>query len=33
MLEDAGVVKSREEGKFTRYSLNVELVKKHRILE
>ena len=33
MLEDADVVGSREEGKFTLYSLNVELLRKHRIFD
>ena len=33
MLEDAGVIKSREEGKFTLYSLNVGLLRKHRIFD
>ena len=33
MLEDAGVIGSREEGKFTLYSLNVEVLRKHRIFD
>ena len=33
MLEDADVIGSREEGKFTLYSLNVELLRKHRIFD
>ncbi len=33
MLEDAGVITSRKQGKFTLYSLNIELLKKHRVFE
>jgi DNA-binding transcriptional ArsR family regulator len=33
MLEDAGVIRSREEGKFTLYSLNIELLRRHRIFD
>lgn len=33
MLEDAGVITGRKEGRFTLYSLNVELLKKHRVFE
>lgn len=33
MLEDAGVLRSREEGKFTLCSLNIELLRKHRVFD
>jgi DNA-binding transcriptional ArsR family regulator len=33
MLEEASVITRREEGKFTLYSLNVEVLRKHRVFE
>ena len=33
MLEEASVITRREEGKFTLYSLDVEVLRKHRVFE
>ncbi len=33
MLEEASVITRREEGRFTLYSLNVEVFSKHRVFE
>ena len=33
MLEEASVITRREEGRFTLYSLNVEVLSKHRVFE
>lgn len=33
MLEETGVIRRRQAGKFTLYSLNVEVLRKHRVFE